>query len=145
MSANLKIFQPTLLPPPVYLGEVSLHMHDSGESNDMSVCHTTNKTCPSICQPHQPSVCHSVKMTCLSICQSCQTSVSHTINHMICLLLHQSMHNLYHPSINHTFLPSISMVHVITPVHASSMEHVHTSCITSVVAPAIALPILSIH
>ena len=32
------------------LGEVSHHMHESGESDDMSVCHTTNKTCPSVCQ-----------------------------------------------------------------------------------------------
>ena len=47
-SVNPKIFQPTLLPPPVYLGEVSHHMHDSGESNDLSVCHTTHKTCLSI-------------------------------------------------------------------------------------------------
>ena len=42
-SVNLKIFRPTPPPPPVYLGEVSHHMHDSGESNDSSICHTTHK------------------------------------------------------------------------------------------------------
>ena len=50
MSVNLKMFQPTLLPPPVDLGEVSHHMRDSGESNNLSICHTTNMMCPSVCQ-----------------------------------------------------------------------------------------------
>ena len=58
---------------------VSHHMCDSGESDNLSVCHTTNETSPSICQSHQTSVCHIIKMTCLSICQSSQTSVCHTI------------------------------------------------------------------
>ena len=46
--AKQKIFQPTLLPPPVYSGEVSHHMCDSGKSNDSSVCHTIKMTSPSI-------------------------------------------------------------------------------------------------
>ena len=51
------IFQPTLLPP-LYSGEMSHHMHDSGESLDVSVCHTiSNMTSPSICQSHDSSVC----------------------------------------------------------------------------------------
>ena len=54
-------------------------MHDSGESDDLSVCHTIKMTCLSICQSCRPSVYHSIKMTCLSVCQSHQTSVSHTI------------------------------------------------------------------
>ena len=49
MSVNPAIFWSTLLPPPVYLGEVSHHMHDTGESNNLFVCHTTHKTCPSVC------------------------------------------------------------------------------------------------
>ena len=60
----VKLYKPT----PVYLGEVSHHMHDSGESNDSSICHTTHKTCSSVCQLHQPSVCHTTNMMCLSIC-----------------------------------------------------------------------------
>ena len=76
MSVNPKIFQPTLLPPPLYSGQGSHHMHDSGESDDSSVCHTTNKTGPSICQ-----VClHTTNMTSPSGCQSTQTSVCHTVN-----------------------------------------------------------------
>ena len=46
------IFQSTLLPAPLY----SHHMHDSGESQDVSVCHTINTTSPSVCQLHDSSV-----------------------------------------------------------------------------------------
>ena len=78
MSVSLKIFQSTLLPLPLYSGEVSHHMHDSGETDDYSsVCHTANKTCPSICQSCQLSVCHTT-MTSPCICPSHHFSVSHT-------------------------------------------------------------------
>ena len=50
---KLNIFLPTLLPAPLY----SHHMHDSGESQDVSVCHTITMTSPSICQLHDSSVC----------------------------------------------------------------------------------------
>ena len=78
-NVNPIIFQSTLLPPPVYSGEVSHNMHHSGESNEPSVCHTTNMTCLSICQLHKMSFCHTTNMMCPSICQSCQPSVSHTV------------------------------------------------------------------
>ena len=45
-----KLFQPSLLPPPLYTGEMLHHMPDAGESLDVSVCHTVNLTSPSICQ-----------------------------------------------------------------------------------------------
>ena len=79
-SANPIIFRSTLLPPPFYSGEVSYHMHDSGEANNSLICHTTHKTCPSICQSHQLSVCYATNMTCSSVCQSHQLSICHTIN-----------------------------------------------------------------
>ena len=60
MSVCLKIFWPTLLAPPLHSGEVLHHMCDSGESNDLSICHTNNKICPSVCQPCRPSVCHTI-------------------------------------------------------------------------------------
>ena len=57
-SVKPKFFQPTLLPPPLYSGEMSHHMHDSGESPDVSVCHTISyMTSPSVCQLHDSSVC----------------------------------------------------------------------------------------
>ena len=49
----LNIFQPTLLSAPLYLH----HMHDSGESLDVSVCHTVNTTSLPVCQLHELSVC----------------------------------------------------------------------------------------
>ena len=55
MCAKLKIFQPTLLPPPM-----SHHMCDSGESPDVPICHTVSSmTSPSVCQSHDSSVCQS--------------------------------------------------------------------------------------
>ena len=75
-----KLFQSTLLPPPLYSGEMSHHMHDSGESNNPSVCHTFNMTSPSICHSRQTSVHHTVKMISPSLCQSHDLSVCHTVN-----------------------------------------------------------------
>ena len=59
-SVKPNIFRSTLIPPSVYPGEMSHHMHDSVETyvrlphlsypQYMSVCHTTNMTCPSVCQ-----------------------------------------------------------------------------------------------
>ena len=39
-----KILQSPLLPPSLYSGEMSHHMHNSGESLDVYVCHTVNMT-----------------------------------------------------------------------------------------------------
>ena len=50
--AKLNIVQPMLLPPSLYSGEMSHHMHDSGESLDVSICHTINMTSPSTCLLH---------------------------------------------------------------------------------------------
>ena len=79
-STKPKTFQPTLLPPPVYSGEVSHHMCDSGESDDLSVCHTIKMTSPSVCLSHHLSVSHTTNTTSLSICQSHHSSVCHTTN-----------------------------------------------------------------
>ena len=80
ISVRPNIFRSTLIPPLVYCGEVSHHMRDSIETYESSVCHTTNMTCPSICQSHQPSVCHTTNMTRPYVCQSHQPSVCHTTN-----------------------------------------------------------------
>ena len=63
---KLKIFQPTLLPL-LYSGEMSHHMHDSGESQDLSFCHSVNTTSLSVCLSHISSVCHTINMTSLSV------------------------------------------------------------------------------
>ena len=94
-SVNPKVFRSTLILPPVYSGGgggggVSHHMHDSLETYDSPVCHTTKMTCPSICQscqlsdhhtinanslcvcqPHESPVCHTTMTTCPSVCQFC--------------------------------------------------------------------------
>ena len=74
-----KVFRYTLELQPVYCGEVLHHMRDSIETYESSVCHSTNMTCPSVCQSHQLSICHTPNMMCPSICQSHQLSV-HTTN-----------------------------------------------------------------
>ena len=106
-SINPKMFLP-ILPTPVHSGEVSHHMHDSGESNDSSICHTTHKTCPSVCQLHQPSVCHTTNMMCPSVCQQCQSSVSHTVK---------------------TTCPSVCQPHE-SPVHHTTMKTSLSICQT---------------
>ena len=55
------------------------HLCNSGESLDLSVCHTINMTSLSICQSTELSVCHMINMTSLSICQSPESLVCHTI------------------------------------------------------------------
>ena len=116
MSTNLKIFQPTLLPP-LYSGEMSHHMHDSGEcidssachtiimtslsvcqSHDLSVCHTIIMTSPSICQSHDSSVCHTINMTSPSVCQSYDSSVCHTTTQQVCLYVSHITHLSVIPS-----------------------------------------------
>ena len=63
---NPKIFRSTLLPPSVYPGEVSHHMHDSAETcmrlprlschrYYTSIRHTPNMTHPYVCQSRQTS------------------------------------------------------------------------------------------
>ena len=108
---------------PVYSGEVSHHMCDSVETNDSLVCHTTNMTCPSICQSHQPSVCHTTNMTCPSICQPCQPLICHTTN-MMCPSVCQPHESPVHhttmatsPSVCQTYIPSVC--HNIIPTSPS--------------------------
>ena len=80
ISVNPNFFRSTLILPPVYSGEVSYHMHDSVKTCNSLVCHTTHKTCPSICQSRELSVCHTTNMMCLSVCQSCQLSDHRTVD-----------------------------------------------------------------
>ena len=79
-SVNPNFFRSTLILPPVYSWELSHHMHDSVETYDSLICHTTHKTCLSVCQSHQPSICHTTNMMCPSICQSCQLSDHCTVD-----------------------------------------------------------------
>ena len=65
------IFKPAVLPTPLYewtpsvdphkSGEVLHHIHDSGKSPDVSICHTISSTnSPSVCQLHDSSVCQTM-------------------------------------------------------------------------------------
>ena len=81
------IFLPTLHTE-LYSGEMSHHMHDSGESQDVSVCHTINMTSLSICQLHDSSVCqHKCDSTwnCVhqSVCPSSVSSVQPSAKYMV--------------------------------------------------------------
>ena len=64
-------------------------MCDSIETYDSLICHTTNMTCPSICQSRQPSDHRTVDAEGPSVCQSHQLSVCHTTN-MTCPSVCQS-------------------------------------------------------
>ena len=79
ISVRPNIFRSTLIPPLVYCGEVSHHMCDSIKTYESSVCHTTNMTCPSICQPHESPVRHTTTTTCPSVCQAYTTPVRHAV------------------------------------------------------------------
>ena len=84
--AKPKIFQRTVLPTPLYEWTTSVdppkslevlhHMCDSGESPDVSICHTTSTmTSLPVCQLHDLSVCQpnhdsTWKSFHLSVCQS---------------------------------------------------------------------------
>ena len=116
-----KIFQPTLLPPLMYSGEISHHMHDSGESVGSSCCHTINTTSPSICQLPESSVCHTINMASPSICQSQHSSVCHTI-YMTSLSICQS-HN---SSVCHTINMTSSIV-----CQSHNLSVCHTIIMTS--------------
>ena len=62
-SVNPKIFRSTLIPPPVYYGEVSHHMCDSIKTYDSLICHTTNMMHQKIhlsYHQHDVSICMSV-------------------------------------------------------------------------------------
>ena len=98
-------------------------MHDSVETNDSLICHTTNMTCLSVCQSRQPSANHTVMMTCLSICQTYIPPVHHTI-----MMTSPSIHQSYITSDHHTDLttsPSVcqscqsSVRCTIEPTHLS--------------------------
>ena len=80
ISVRPNIFRFTLIPPLVYCGEVSHHMRDSIETYESSVGHTTNMTCPSVCQSHQLSICHTTNMTRPYVCQSRQLSDHRTVD-----------------------------------------------------------------
>ena len=125
MSVNPKLFQSTLILPPMYSGEMSHHMCDSGESNNSSICHTTNKTCLSICQSCQPSICHTTNKICPSICQSRQLSVSHIIK-MTC----PSICQIYILSVHHTIMMTSPSVHqsYITSDHCTNLTTSPSVC-----------------
>ena len=130
-SVDPKNFRSTLILPPVYSAEVSHHMHDSVETYDSLVCHTTNMMCLSICQSHQLSVCHTTNMTCPSICQSCQPSDHHTID-----ANHPSVCQPHESPVHHTTMttcPSICQAYIL-PVHHTIMmtsPSIHQSHLTS--------------
>ena len=120
-NANLKIFLSTFLPPPLYSGEMSHHMHDPGESRHSSVHQTVNMTSLSICQSHNSSVCHTINMTSPSVCllhgsSVCQTKCDSSWN-SICL----SVHPLSVPSI----LPSAKFM-VKMPMSIPVLEFPNT-------------------
>ena len=85
---NPNIFRSTLIPPLVYCGEMSHHMHDSVETyvrlphlsyhQYPSVCHTTNMTCPYICQSRQPSDHRTIDTKGPSVCQPHESPLRHT-------------------------------------------------------------------
>ena len=121
ISVRPNIFRSTLIPPLVYCGEVSHHMRDSIETYESSVCHTTNMTCPSICQSHQPSVCHTTNMTRPYVCQSRESPVRHTTK-AAC----QSVCQAYPTPVRHTVMmtsPSVRQSY-------STSDH-HTDLTTS--------------
>ena len=124
ISVRPNIFRSTLIPPLVYCGEVSHHMRDSIETYESSVCHTTNMTCPSICQSHQPSVCHTTNMTRPYVCQSHQPSVCHTTN-MTRLYVCQSRQPSDHRTVDTTG-PSVCQP------HESPVRHTTTTTCPSV-------------
>ena len=67
-------------------------MHDSGESQDVPVCHTVNMTSLSICQPHDSSVCqpkhdHAWSSVCLSVCLLSVLSVQPSARFMVKILV----------------------------------------------------------
>ena len=77
---QLIFYRYTLKLPPVYCGEVSHHMRDSIETCESSVCHTTNMTCPSVCQSNPQSGCHTTNMTRPCVCQSRHPSDHRTVH-----------------------------------------------------------------
>ena len=128
--------------PPLYSGKVSHHMRDSGETNNLLVCHTTHKTCPSICQSHQPSVCHTTNMMCPSICQSHPLSVSHTVR-MTCPSVCQpheapAHHTTMRTSLSvcQTYIPPVH--HTIMMTSPSSISHI--SHLTIILTPRLVCP-----
>ena len=96
-----KIFQTTVLPASLYKwtlsvdppksGEVSHHMHDSGESPDVSICYTTSS------------------MNSLSLCQSHDSSVSQSSHNSNWKFVHMSV------PIIHSIHPTISLIHGENP------------------------------
>ena len=119
MYANPNIFQPTLLPPSLYSGEVSHHMHDSGESDNSSVCHTINLTSLSICQSTVSSVSPTDIMTSPSICQSPESSVCHTID-----MASPSICQSHDMSVHYTNIitsPSICRSYISSACHTINM------------------------
>ena len=77
-SVNSKKFRYTPILPPLYSGEVLHHMHDSVETYDSLICHTTNMTCPSICQSCLLSVNHTIGAYSPSVCRPHESPVRHT-------------------------------------------------------------------
>ena len=86
---KLKIFHPTQLPVPLYSGEMSHHVCESGKFPDVTVCHTiSNMSSPSRCQWHDSSVCQpkgdsTWKSIQTSVCPSSIPSIQSSANFMV--------------------------------------------------------------
>ena len=131
MCAKLNIFQPTLLPAPLYSGEMLHHnMHDSGESPDGSVCHTVSTTTsPSVCKSYDSSVCQlksdsTWNSICQSVCPLSFLSVQPSVKFMVKIPLSiagQNFQNVQNQgkflsictssdsSVNHSGSPSVTL------------------------------------
>ena len=84
----------------------------------MSICHTINRTSPSICQPHDTSIHHTNIMTSPSVCPSYQSSDHHTVT-MACLSICQSNYS--------------SVCHTTTPTSPSLCQsHIKSVCHTNI-------------
>ena len=119
-SVKPNIFRSTLIPPSVYPGEVSHHMRDSVETYNSLICHTTQKTCSSVCQSYQLSICHTTNMTCPSVCQSHQPSDHCTVDAKG-LSVCQPHESPVRHTINMTS-PSICQPHDTSVCHAMKMN-----------------------
>ena len=128
---QLKFYRSTLKLPPVYCGEVSHHMRDSIETYESSVCHTTNMTCPSVCQSNPQSGCHTTNMTRPCVCQS-----RHPSDHRTVHAIDPSVCQPHESPVRHTTTttcPSVCQAYT-TPVRHTVMmtsPSVHQSSSTS--------------
>ena len=99
---------------------MSHHFHDSGESLDVSICHTiSNMTSPSICQSHD-----------LSVCELKHDSIWNSIHHSVCpssvLSIQPSTVKMPKSIAGHNFLKG-QFTGKFLSIHASSDSSVNPS------------------